>query len=111
MKEEDRRFIWFHRNASLHTNKLFLNGNAITDELPNIHFSLTTVRDTSLPGIQIYFIYSSRVIGKPPWISIEKFGLSSKFSLYSFGLTVSRDGFPGKTKAFKANLGSIFVKT
>ena len=60
-----------------------LNGNAIADELPNIRFSLTTVRDTSLPGIQTYFIYSSRIIGRPPWISIEKFGLSSKFSLYS----------------------------
>ena len=73
----------FQRNASLHANKMFLNGNAIADELPNIQFSLTTVRDTSLPGIQTYFIYSSRIIGRPPWISIEKFGLSSKFSLYS----------------------------
>ena len=27
------------------------NGNAIVDELPNIQFSLTTVRDASLPGI------------------------------------------------------------
>ena len=40
----------FHRSASLHANKMFLNGNAITDELPNIQFSSTTVRDTSLPG-------------------------------------------------------------
>ena len=63
----------FHRNASLHASKIFLNGNAIADELPNIQFSLTAVRDTSLPGIQTYFIYSSRIIGKPPWISIEKF--------------------------------------
>ena len=62
---------------------MFLNGNAIADELPNIQLSLTTVRDTLLPGIQTYFIYSSRIIGGPPWISIEKFGLSSKFSLYS----------------------------
>ena len=30
--------------------------NAIADELPNIQFSLTTVRDASLPGIQTYFI-------------------------------------------------------
>ena len=66
---------------------MFLNGNAITDELPNIQFSLTTVRDTSLQGIQTYFIYSSRIIGKPPWISIEKFGLSSKFSLYSLRIS------------------------
>ena len=65
---------------------MFLNGNAIDDELPNIQFSLTTVRDTSLPGIQTYFISSSRIIGRPPWISIEKFGLSSKFSLYSLGI-------------------------
>ena len=43
-------------------NKMFLNGNAIADKLPNIQFSLTTVRDTSLPGIQIYFIYSSQII-------------------------------------------------
>ena len=76
---------------------MFLNGNAIADELPNIQFSLTTVWDTSLPGIQTYFIYSSRIIGRPSWISIEKFGLSNKFSLYS----LRRDGFPGKTKAFK----------
>ena len=56
---------------------MFLNGNAITDELPNlpnIQFSLTTVRDTKLQGIQNYFIYSSLIIVKPPWISIEKFG-------------------------------------
>ena len=53
---------------------MFLNGNAIVDELPNIQLSLTTVRDTLLPGIQTYFIYSSRIIGKPSWISIEKFG-------------------------------------
>ena len=32
--------VW---NASSHANKMFLNGNAITDELPNIQFSLTTV--------------------------------------------------------------------
>ena len=44
---------------------MFLDGNTIADELPNIQFSLTTVRDTLLPGIQIYFIYSSRIIGKP----------------------------------------------
>ena len=62
---------------------MFLNGNAIADELPNIQFSLTTERDTSLPGAQAYFSYLSRIIGKPPWISIEKYGLSSKFSLYS----------------------------
>ena len=85
---------------------MFSNGNAIADELPNIQFSLTTVRDTSLPGIQT-------VIGKPPWISIEKFGLSSKFSLYSLRINgnLSRNGFPGKTKALKANLAAIFVKT
>ena len=65
-------------------NKMFLNGNAIADELLNIQFSLTTVQDTSLPGIQTHFINLSRIIGKPPWISIEKFGLSSKFRLYSF---------------------------
>ena len=48
---------------------------AIADEiLPNIQFSLTTVQDASLPGIQTYFIYSSRIIGKPSLISIEKFG-------------------------------------
>ena len=69
--------------VSLHANKMFLNGNAIANELPNIHFSLTTVRDTSLTGIQTYSIYLSRIISKPPWISIEKFVLSSKFSLYS----------------------------
>ena len=40
---------------SLHANKMFLNGNAITDELPNIQLSLTTIRDTTLPGIQTYF--------------------------------------------------------
>ena len=60
---------------------MFLNGNAIADELPNIQFSLTTVWDTSLLFGPI--LPSSRIIGKPPWISIEKFGLSSKFSLYS----------------------------
>ena len=64
---------------------MFLNGNTIADELSNIQFSLTTVRDASLPGIQTYFIYSSRGIGKPPWISIEKLGLSSKFSLIRYG--------------------------
>ena len=73
VKEENRRFICFHRNASLHASNMFLSGNAIADELPNIQFSLTTVRDTSLPGIQTYFIYSSRIIGKPPWISFETF--------------------------------------
>ena len=85
VKEENKRFIWLSKEiASLHANKMFLNGNAIADELPNIQFCLTTVRDTSLPGIQTYFIYSSRIIGRPPWISIKKFGrLSSKFSLYS----------------------------
>ena len=56
------------------TNKIFLNGNAIADELPNIQLNLTTVRDASLPGIQNYFIYSSRIIGKLSLISIEKFG-------------------------------------
>ena len=62
-------------DASSHENKMFLNGKAIADGLPNIHFSLTTVRDASLPGIQTYFIYSaSRIIGKPSLISIEKFG-------------------------------------
>ena len=62
---------------------MFLNGNTITDDLPNIQFSFPTVRDTTLAGIQTYFIYSSRIIGKSPWISIEieKFGFSSKFSL------------------------------
>ena len=79
----------FQRNASLHANKMFLNGNAIADELPNIQFSLTTVRDTSLPGIQTYFIYSSRIIGRPPWISIEKFDLSSKFSLHLYSLRIN----------------------
>ena len=73
----------FNWNASSHANKMFLNGNAIADELPNIQFSLTTVRDASLPGIQTYFIYSLRIIGKPSLISIEKFGFWSKFSLYS----------------------------
>ena len=53
---------------------MFLNGNAIANELPNIKLSLTTVRETSLPGIKTYFIYSLRIIDKPPWISIEKFG-------------------------------------
>ena len=61
----------FHRNASLHGNQRFLNGNAIADELPNIQFHLTTVWDTSLTGIQTYFIYSSRIIGKPPWIHLK----------------------------------------
>ena len=42
----------FIRNVSLHATKMFSNGNAIADELPNIQFSLTTVRDTSLPGTQ-----------------------------------------------------------
>ena len=68
---------------------MFLNGNAIVDEFSNIQFNLTIVRDTSLPGIQTYFIYSSRIIGKPPWISIETFGLSSKFSLYSLRINLS----------------------
>ena len=62
---------------------MFLNGNAIADELPNIQFSLTTILDTSLPGIQTYFIYLSWIIGKLLWNSIEKFGFQSKFSLYS----------------------------
>ena len=80
-------FIGMLHWTSLHANKMFLNGNAIADELPNIRFSLTTVRDTSLTGIQTYFIYSSRINGKLPWNSIEKFGLSSKFSrLYSVGI-------------------------
>ena len=56
------------------------NGNAITDELPNIPFSLTTVRDTSLPGIQTYFIYSSQIIGKSPWIR----GGTSLYGLYRY---------------------------
>ena len=43
---------------------MFLNGNAIADELPNIQFSLNTLRDTSLPVFRP--IYSSRIIGKPP---------------------------------------------
>ena len=42
---------------------MFVNGSAIADESPNIQLNLTTVRDTSLPGIQTYFIYSSRIIG------------------------------------------------
>ena len=75
---------------------MFLNGNTIADELSNIQFSLTTVQDTSLPGIQTYLIYLSWIIGRPPWISIKKFGLSSKFSL---------------TKAFKATLAALFIKT
>ena len=53
---------------------MFLNGNAIADELPDIQFSLNTVWDASVPGIQTYFIYSSRIIGKLPWISILKIG-------------------------------------
>ena len=53
---------------------MFLNGNAIADKLTYIQFSLTTVRDASLPGIQTYFTYSSRIIGKRSLISIEKFG-------------------------------------
>ena len=53
---------------------MFLDGNAIADELPNIQFSLTTVRDALLPGIQKNFIYMSRIIGKPSLICIEKFG-------------------------------------
>ena len=85
VKEENRRFIWLSKECLLHAYKMFLNGNAIADELPNIQFSLTTVRDTSLPGIQTYFIYSSGIIGRPPWISIEKFGLSNKFSQYRCG--------------------------
>ena len=40
------------------------NGNAIADELPNIQFNLTTVRDASLP----------RIIEKLSLISIKKFG-------------------------------------
>ena len=53
--------------------EMFLNGNIISDELPNIQFSLTTLQDTLLPGIQTYFTYSSRIMGKPSWISIQKF--------------------------------------
>ena len=64
----------FGWNASSHANKMFLNGNEIADEiLPNIQFSLTPVRDASLPGIQTYFIYSSRIIGKLSLISIKKY--------------------------------------
>ena len=59
---------------------MFLNGNTIADELPNIQFSLTIVRDTSLPGIQAYFIYSSRILGTPPWISIKKFGFKANLA-------------------------------
>ena len=54
--------------------KMFLNINAIADKFPDIQFSLTTVRDASLPGVQTYFIYSSRILGKPSLISIEKVG-------------------------------------
>ena len=39
---------------------MFVNGNAIAEELPNIQLNLTTVRDASLPDIQTYFIYSPR---------------------------------------------------
>ena len=53
---------------------MFLNGNAIANELSNIQFRLTTVWDASLPGIPTYFVYSSRIISKQSWISIEKFG-------------------------------------
>ena len=52
-------------NASLHANKMFLNGNAIADEVPNIQLSLTTVRDTSLPDITVtgftIFVRTSRM--------------------------------------------------
>ena len=84
--------------------KMFLNGNAITVELPVIYSSvnLTTVRDTSLPGIQTYFIYSSRIRGKLSLISINKFDLNIRHRL-----SVSRHRFPGKTKAFKANLAYV----
>ena len=61
---------------------MFLNDNAVADELPNIQFSLTTVRDTSLPSIQTYFIYSSRIICRPP-------------------------SYPSKSLVFQANLAYI----
>ena len=50
---------------------MFLNGKTIADELLNIQFSLTTIKDASPSGIQTYFIYSSRIIGKLSLISIE----------------------------------------
>ena len=89
---------------------MFLNGNAIADELPNqIQFSLTTLRDASLPGIQTYFIYSSRIKGKPSLISIKSSVFKANLAYIRHGLLVSRREFPGKTnlKAFKANLAYI----
>ena len=53
---------------------MFLNGNAIADELLNIQLSLTTVRDILLPGIQTYFIHLSQMKGKLSLMSIKKFG-------------------------------------
>ena len=104
----------FQRNASLHANKMFcVQQNAIADELPNIQFSLTTVRDTSLPGIQTFFIYSPRIISRPPWISIEKFGLSSKFGLYSLrinGKPLSVDDSQVKLRLLK-RVYSLRLKT
>ena len=44
---------------------MFLNSNAIADELPNIQLSLTTVRNTSLPYITVtgftIFVRTSRM--------------------------------------------------
>ena len=86
---------------------MFLNSNAIADELPNIQLNLTTVRDASLPGIRTYFIYSSRIIGKLSLISINKFVFKANLTYIRQGLSVSRHGFLGKTKAFKAKLAYI----
>ena len=68
---------------------MFLNGNAIADELPYIQLSLTTVWDASLPGVETYFIYSSRSIGKPSLISIENFGFEANLAYIRDGLLVS----------------------
>ena len=83
---------------------MFLNCNAITDELPNIQLSLTTVRDASLPGIQTYFIYSLRMIGKPV-IDLQRI-----VWFFKTNLAYIRYGFPGKAKAFKANLASVRLR-
>ena len=70
---QEEQYIPFNEQQKWHVTNLY-TVIKIT-ELPNIQFSLTTVRDTSLQvllGIQTCFIYSSRIIGKPQWISIEK---------------------------------------
>ena len=97
-------FIWLLLECFIARKKNVSYGNAIADELRNIQFSLTTIRDASLPGIlfKTHFLitdYREAVIDLH-----RKVRFKANLAYIRHGLSVGQREFTEKTKSFKANL-------